>query len=189
MLGNIPDFSPGEQGKKKAIGMALALLLLSRLIYQKRQIKCYINGLCPNGRMSSIGVYRRNVINLNATFWWLISWCCAFLFCCISVDYGHNILSVRTQFWIWNISEFIGHEGLHLVLPFLLDFPSQGSPKSNNINFYLRKQPLEPRRPNIIQHSISDGRVKLKPLDMMSKASQYIVFRKNARIHEMPSLE
>ena len=70
-------------------------------------------------------------------------------FCCISIDYGDGYLSAKTQFWIWNLSGFIGYEGLHLFLPFLLEVPSQGKVLPSNQEFYVRKPVLEPRIPKI----------------------------------------
>ena len=120
--------------------------------------------LCPNGTFSCVRKFRRNVIGINATFQWLLMWCFASLICCLSVDYGRNILSVQAQFWIWNTSEFVCYEGLHFVLPFLLSLPSQGREHSAKIEFYVGKPSFEPVRLKIIKdfHSTSIGKGKGK---------------------------
>ena len=145
LLGNIPDYSVEVQYTKKAITYALIASAFIRLVYFKFKVKRFITGLCPNGKMSCLGNFKRNVISLNQTFWWFMWWCFSSTLCCISPDYGKDYFSDKTQFCIWNLSGFIGYEGLLLCLPFLLDIPSQGTVSETNAEFYVRKPVLEPR--------------------------------------------
>ena len=149
LLGDMPTQSVQIHFKKKAMTYAFIGIALFCLVQFKLKVKRFISGLCPNARMSCLGNFKRNVINLNQTFWWFIWWCFAMTFCCISVDYGDGYLSAKTQFWIWNLSGFIGYEGMHLFLPFLLDIQSQGTVSTPNPKFYVRKPVLEPRIHNI----------------------------------------
>ena len=86
---------------------------------------------------------------MSQTYWWLIFCCFAMSFCCLSVDYGQQFLSPEAQFWIWNIFESITYEGIHFILPYFLDIPGQGSCDSDDLDFYVRKPALEPRRPKM----------------------------------------
>ena len=147
LLGNVPYHSAQMQFKKKSIAFTFIALSLFRLVQFKFKVKRFITGLCPNGRMSCVGYFKRNVISLNQCFWWFLWWLFFMTFCCISVDYGDGYLSAKTQFWIWNLSGFIGYEGLHLFLPLLLDVPGQGKDNRSNQGFYVRKPMLEPRKP------------------------------------------
>ena len=143
------------QSKKKFGAYAFIALGFFCFVYFKFKVKHLISGLCPNGRMSCLGKFKRNVINLNQTFWWFMWWCFFMTFCCISIDYGDGYLSAKTQFWIWNISGFIGYEGMHLFIPFLLDVPSQGEILTENPEFYVRKPVLEPRLLTIPTNNIN----------------------------------
>ena len=145
LLGNMPEHSNKIHLKKKAIVYAFIVIAFFRLLQFKIQVKHFILGLCPNGRMSCIGNFKRNAINLNQTFWWSLWWCFASTLCCISVDYGHGYLSSKSQFWIWNMSGFILYEGTLLFLPFFLDVPNLGTVLTPNLEFYVRKPILEPR--------------------------------------------
>ena len=145
LLGNVPKQSVQTHFKKKAIVYSFIGIGIFYLLYFKLKVKRFISGLCPNGRMSCMGNFKRNVISLNQTFWWFMWWCFAITFCCISVDYGDGYLSAKTQFWIWNLSGFIGYEGMQLCLPFLVDVQSQGKVSTANPEFYVRQPILEPR--------------------------------------------
>ena len=146
LLGKMPQFSSENQITKKAIGTTLVMLLFCRMILSKWQVSNFMRRLCPNGRLSCVGKFKRNVIDIKETFLWLIMWCFASFICCLSVDYGRNILSVQAQFWIWNTSEFVCYEGLHFILPFLLNSPSQGRENAAIVEFYVRKPSFEPVR-------------------------------------------
>ena len=162
LMGKMPQFSSEKHTTRRAIGITLLLLLFCRLILAKWQVSQFMKRLCPNGRVSCVGKFRRNVIDISATFRWLLMWCFASLICCLSVDYGRNILSVQAQFWIWNTSEFVCFEGLHFVLPFLLNFPSQGRETSAIVEFYVRKPSFELIRLKITEESLSKSTGKGK---------------------------
>ena len=145
LLGDMPEHSSKSQAKYKGVALALCVILAVRVTYQRRQLRQFISCLCPNKRMSCLGKFRRNVISLTQTYWWLLWWCVAMTACCLSVDYGQPYLSVRAQFWIWNISGIIGYEGVHFILPFFLDMPVEIERRSSRVKFYVREPVLEPR--------------------------------------------
>ena len=146
LLGNLEDHSSKIHSKNKGIAVTFGAIILIRLVLDRLKLKRFIFRLCPNGRMSCMGKFRRNVIDLNQTYWGIVWHVVAGLMCCVSVDYGQGFLSVKTQFWIWNLSEFISYEGAHFILPFLLKIPDQGVCQSSEADFYVRKPVLVPRR-------------------------------------------
>ena len=58
LLGNIPDHSVKVQYTKKAITYVLIASAFIRLVYFKFKVKRFITGLCPNGKMSCLGILR-----------------------------------------------------------------------------------------------------------------------------------
>ena len=151
LLRSLPGHSSESQLKYKAIGVVTAMIVSFYITNQRRQLGRYVKGVCPNGRMSCFGKFRRNVVNLDQTYWWLMWWCLAITFWGTSIsDYGQDFLSVKAQFWIWNITEFLSIEGLHIVLPLLLNIPSQGTELLSNREFYVRQPELKPRRPEVL---------------------------------------
>ena len=176
LLGNMPEHSNEVHSKKMAIVYAFLGIAFFRLLQFKFKVKRYIIGLCPYGRMACLGKFRRNVINLNQTFWWSLWWCFASTLCCISVDYGQGYISAKTQFWIWNISGFIGYEGPLLLLPFFLDVPGQSKVLSLNTEFYVRKPTLEPRIPDASLKKIKSNQ---SPLSYTKKPKINVGLSKN----------
>ena len=113
-----------------------------------------MKGFCPRKRMSCIGVYKRNVISLQTTMHWLMFWTVAMLLeytlCTLLTVHG-DVFSPQTAFWIWNVKCFLLNEGLHFVLPALLELPDCLERKKMGRNtFYVRKPGiLEPRRAEV----------------------------------------
>ena len=113
-----------------------------------------MKGFCPRKRMSCIGVYKRNVISLQTTIHWLMFWTLAvlveYVLCTLLTVHG-DVFSPQTAFWIWNVKDFLLNEGLHFVLPALLELPERLDRKKMGRNtFYVRKPGiLEPRRDEV----------------------------------------
>ena len=113
-----------------------------------------MKGFCPRKRMSCIGVYKRNVISLQTTIHWLMFWTLAvlveYVLCTLLTVHG-EYFSPQTAFWIWNVKDFLLNEGLHFVLPALLEVPERLDRKKMGRNtFYVRKPGiLEPRRDEV----------------------------------------
>ena len=113
-----------------------------------------MKGFCPRKRMSCIGVYKRNVISLQTTIHWLMFWTLAvlveYVLCTLLTVHG-DVFSPQTAFWIWNVKDFLLNDGLHFVLPALLEVPERLDRKKMGRNtFYVRKPGiLEPRRDEV----------------------------------------
>ena len=150
LLGDMPEHLSKSQFKYKGVARAFCVILAVRTTFQLRQLRLFISQLCPNKRMSCLGKYRRNVISLRQTYWWVLWWCVAMTASCLSVDYGQPYLSARAQFWIWNISGIIGYEGVHFILPFFLDVPIEMERRSSSVKFYVQEPVLEPRTLHIL---------------------------------------
>ena len=150
MLGNMPGDFFEEHFKVKLIAVALLVLTFYGMTSIRRKINSFVAGMCPKGKMACLGRFKRNVISLKVTYWWLVWWIVVFGFGGVSDNYGRSFLSLKSQFWIWNISEIIGCEGAHFIFPFLLKLPDQENEPLFNTGFYVRKPSLEPRRPRAL---------------------------------------
>ena len=143
-----------ETYKLKMFRLFFSLLLFSIIFYFRLRVKSFMKGLCPKKHMSCIGVYKRNVISLQTTMHWLMFWTVAMLLeytlCTLLTVHG-DVFSPQTAFWIWNVKCFLLNEGLHFVLPALLEVPDRLERKKMGRNtFYVRKPGiLEPRRAEV----------------------------------------
>ena len=148
-------FYESESYKLNMFRLFFPSLNIVIIIYLRFRVKRFMSELCPRKQMSCIGVYKRNVIGLQTTINWLISWNILVL-----LEYGfHTLLAVQgdqlsreTVFWIWNVKSFLFNEGLHFVLPLLLEVPNSSldRKKIGKDTFYARKTgSLEPRRAEV----------------------------------------
>jgi hypothetical protein len=125
------------------------------LVYMKiftLRVNRFMSGLCPGKKMSCIGIYRRNVIDLNLTlklsyFFFLNPICYVFL-AIATVKYLDNTYSNTTIFWIWSIRGFL-FDMFVFLLPFYFELCEESIDEKRITVFYVRKPPtvLEPRRP------------------------------------------
>ena len=144
-------FYESDAYKLNMFRLFFPLLNISIIIYLRSRVKRFVSGLCPRKQMSCIGVYKRNVISLQNTICWLTIWYIS-SFLDIVLQHlmevqGHS-LSRQVVFWIWNVKGFIFNEGLHFVLPSLLEVPN--SFEKRGTGFYARKPgSLEPRREEV----------------------------------------
>ena len=148
-------FYESETYKLNMFRLFFPLLNISIIIYLRSRVKRFMSGLCPRKQMSCIGVYKRNVISLQTTISWLIIWdISSFL------EFGlENLMAVQGHslprqvvFWIWNAKGFVFNEGLHFLLPSLLEVPNDSfdERKKTENAFYARKPgSLEPRREEV----------------------------------------
>ena len=147
-------FYESETYKLKMFRLFFSLLLISIIFYFRLRVKNFMKGFCPKKQMSCIGVYKRNVISLQTTIHWLMFWTLAvlveYVLCTLLTVHG-DVFSPQTAFWIWNVKCFLLNEGLHFVLPALLELPDRLDRKKMGRNtFYVRKPGiLEPRRAEV----------------------------------------
>jgi hypothetical protein len=134
-----------DEKPRRLLTFMSSFLFTFRILYDRLRGKKFLKELCPGGKMSSIGLYRRNVVTLNGTFWWFL---CLMFFQVLSLliaDIGIDFFSAKQIFWIWNVTSTIGYECFHLVIPIFLEIPNQGC--FTKREFYVRKNVPEPKLP------------------------------------------
>ena len=113
-----------------------------------RRIRKYVLGQCPRNILSSIGRYRRNIVNLRLEFW------CSVLGSCFpGLDYAVRRISMNQTPAFAFFVNFVLLDGLlylfFVSLSFALsryDIPSKGVIQENYFFYVSRPQHLEPRR-------------------------------------------
>ena len=120
------------------------------LFYFKWRVTRFMKGICPSGKMSCVGVYRRNVISFNQTFKCAVFWSCfspiLSLVLQTVLSVGEGNISRNTAFWIWNMNGF-ACDFLLSLLPFVLKIPpKQRSFVKPSEFFVIYPQKIEPRR-------------------------------------------
>ena len=143
--------------KNNMLAMAFPMLIIIWITWHWFSAKRFLAGICPRGRTSCMGKYRRNVLTLGNTYLLLMA-----LSCCRVAGTPLALLSSQmsptAQFWIWNISATLWGEGAYLLLPWLLAVPQASSPNLQlagpqasspaalqPTGFYVRKPALQPR--------------------------------------------
>ena len=157
---SLPDLNLGSLSPKTDTFQFAYILLvfpcicLIWLFYFKWRVKRFMNGLCPLGKMSCVGVYRRNVISFNQTLSGAVFW--SFfgpmldMFLQSGLTELEGIISRSTMFWIWNIKGFALNDLLFLF-PFVLKIPARQKSFVKPSNFFvIYPKSLEPRRLNQI---------------------------------------
>ena len=143
------------QDSTKVTIMQFMTPLLAAIVncYVCWMVRRFIRGHCPGGRLSCIGVYRRNVISLKETSGLLYTLCLSsFIDSVIQAIFpnrGEN-LQGKILFWVWNIKGISFNEGLFLILPIFFDIPIESEASKVKRPFYVRAPPklLLPRPPN-----------------------------------------
>ena len=132
------------------------------------RVRRFIRGHCPRGRMSCIGVYRRNVITLKETSILLNILCCSSVIDSVIQAVFPNldkILEGKVLFWIWNIKGISFNEGLFLTLPLFLEIPFECKPPNERGNFYVSAPKiLVPRSPTLTSHPLPIAPPPSKPI-------------------------
>jgi hypothetical protein len=136
-----------ETEKTNMMSIVFPALVVFFFTWQRFSCKRFLAGLCPRGRMSCVGKYKRNVLTLDDTYFFLI----ANSFCRIGGTFlglYASRLSPVAHFWVWNSTATLWTEGFYLMLPFFLTAPESCSETVVFAHFYVRKPSLEPRRDN-----------------------------------------
>ena len=144
--------------------MALMAFYMVRFV---RRVKKYVHGQCPQGRMSSIGKYQRNVIDLNTTYIIALILHC-FTFVIKFFRQPTQNLDKSSAFLI----NFIVFDSFIYILSgcVFLHVRSQEIPdrKDAATNFYASKaQVLQPRRPDHFQ-SQSSNKTNIPKTDLVT---------------------
>ena len=118
--------------------------------YYSRKVFHYLNGICPNKRMSCIGNYRRNLIFFKDTSQYVSRWAC------YSILEGSVMIIAMTSdsykvtstmiFWIHNILAFAFIDIFHgVVIPLNMALPLT-TVSGKGQSTYRTRTHLEPRR-------------------------------------------
>ena len=129
------------------MSLSFNLLGLVILLYLRNTVKRFISGICPRGRMSCMGKYRRNVLTLDTTYLYLMAGMFYRVASPVLAHYGRQI-SPAVHFWLWNTTAGLWGEGLYLLLPWLLTVPESTNRAVTVSNFYVRKPAVLPRPEN-----------------------------------------
>ena len=137
---------------RKLVYISFMSLDIFNLAYFNSRVKRFLKGFCPNGRMSCIGLYKRNVIDLSQTVYltflgvvFIILRMASVLF----IQENTLELSKKANFWVWNINEIFSCEGFYFFcFPFMLNVEgSKTQAPQRPTMFYVRKPTTQPRRP------------------------------------------
>ena len=137
---------------RKLVYISFMSLDIFNLFYFNSRVNRFLKGFCPNGRMSCIGLYKRNVINLSQTVYltflgvvFIILRMASVLF----IQENTLELSKKANFWVWNINEVFSCEGFYFFcFPFMLNVEgSKTQAPQRPTMFYVRKPTIQPRRP------------------------------------------
>ena len=140
-----------KEGRKlRMLNLMVPFLLMLCIKLLSLKVELFLNRFCPNGKMSCIGVYRRNEITYQQTFRLLFVWiCCIFLIALQTFLVDENRgWSEQFIFHTWNIKGFITELINPILALVLFQYPPTQNVKSSNSEFYVRKpNHLEPFRP------------------------------------------
>ena len=157
---------------RKLVYISFMSLDIFNLFYFNSRVNRFLKGFCPNGRMSCIGLYKRNVISLSQTVYltflgvvFIILRMASVLF----IQENTLELSKKANFWVWNINEIFSCEGFYFFcFPFMLNVEgSKTQSPQRPTMFHVRKPTIKPRRPenkwtvpykNVIDKRESDQR-------------------------------
>ena len=137
---------------RKLVYISFMSLDIFNLFYFNSRVNRFLKGFCPNGRMSCIGLYKRNVISLSQTVYltflgvvFIILRMASVLF----IQENTLELSKKANFWVWNINEIFSCEGFYFFcFPFMLNVEgSKTQAPQRPTMFYVRKPTIQPRRP------------------------------------------
>ena len=162
-----PDHEEKVEGVRERwlVAVSFYCLDLFVLVYFSARVNKFLRGLCPNGRMSCIGNYKRNVLDFVQTFYLVLVGVLFSIFKMVTilviVDNSFH-LPKKTHFWIWNVVEIVCNEGFYFfTIPFLIVVrPSYQARKKPASQFYVRRPIVEPWRPTTKESVLPSHRNK-----------------------------
>ena len=137
----------GESEQMNLMNLVFPLLIIIIMSWQRFQAKRVMTGLCPRGRMSCVGKFKRNVLSLESTYLLVVAICCCRAAGMLLASYASK-LSPKAHFWVWNSTDTVWEEGCWLLLPWFLTPPQSSSSSAPPSCFYVRKPALQPRPEN-----------------------------------------
>ena len=137
-----------NEHKQNMINFVFPLLIILWITWQRFSTQRFLSGLCPRGRMSCVGRFRRNVLSLRSTFLLLMA-----MSCCRGagtvLTHFSSLMTPSTHYWLWNTSAALWGEGAYLLLPWLLSAPESSGTTVVFAHFYVRKPEVQPRRQEV----------------------------------------
>ena len=129
------------EARFRIIGPAFRFGQFFVMSYLYRMLNKFLEGLCPEKKMSCIGKYKRNVISLKETFWLsqiIMTSGISDDILQVVFTYLEVYFSKESIFVIWNITNFISKEGLFLIFPIIISTPNKDVKNYKATSFYLR---------------------------------------------------
>ena len=126
LRGTFPDQEEKVEGvrERRLVAVSFYCLDLFVLVYFSSRVNKFLRGLCPNGRMSCIGNYKRNVLDFAQTFYLVLVGVVFSIFKIVTIlviEDNSFHLPKKTTFWIWNVVEMVCNEGFYFfTIPFLI---------------------------------------------------------------------
>ena len=116
--------------------------------YLAWRVNRFLRGHCPNGKMSCIGKYPRNLINFKQTTYWLLCWQVNLL---LDIPFqsfleADQTLSKQSKFYIWTAKGVFLNE-CFIFVALTIKVPDSKTRFVQPGQFYVRSPILEPRRP------------------------------------------
>ena len=140
------------------------------VLYFSSRVNRFLRRLCPKGRMSCIGLYKRNVIDLSETIRLVVVGLVCILLRMTGILFIQENsfqLSREASFWIWNTTEIMFGEGFYFFcFPFFVTVHPRKQAPEKSTQFYVRNpltiaQPLKKTKEipasNIAKPSIDPG--------------------------------
>jgi hypothetical protein len=180
--------------KRDLIRSVFPLIALVGVKYLSWRVKQFVSGLCPGGKMSCIGIYKRNVIKYHYTTQLLYFYIFDAIFYSVlsrTITYLGNTYSNTTIFWIWN-TYGVFFDILVFFLPFSFVLPDGNISENRASAFYVRKPSpiLDPRR-QFLQQDITqkqtDAESSIPEQNKSYNCVMYCKFHGKAKILKTPS--
>ena len=116
--------------------------------YMAWRVRRFLRGYCPKKKMSCIGKYKRNTIDIQQTTRWLLFWLSSLL---LDIPFqsfleADQVLSKESKFLIWTTKGVFLNE-CFILTQLAIEAPDRKLKLVHPGQFYVRSPILEPRRP------------------------------------------
>ena len=126
--------------KRKAVSLFFVFLATTYNKLLSYKVHKYLSGICPNGRMGSIGKFRRNLIDFKDNSRYVYCWGLSFI---ADFSLGFLDISLKTRFWIGRLTSLILVWLVHgLVLPLCMETPWKSKKECVPASFYVHDPQL-----------------------------------------------
>ena len=139
--------------KGRLIQITFDLVSLFIIFDLNRRTNNWVKRNCPNQRMSCIGKYRRNLINMRETLWYFYFEKSLYLMELCNVEMSSYFeMSASNVFWLYNtlyLIQSVGRIGFNFLIIRTIRTAQQHPAENKRLGGFYVSQPklLEPRRP------------------------------------------